>query len=239
MPNAETTFVDRHARGVTLHTTIAAFVPPFAPSNERLQTTQFATLLDDAKNANSQASAAVDAYSAKVAQRTDLATASKQRATRVLAQVRSNPNWKTHREPVERHVAKMSSQRLSRPKPPAEGEAPESEAKEKRNQGERGHAEMAQHVRNIASALAKIPNYTVPSEDLSVSAIDALATTYDSLNREMAALEVDLDRKRTARKALYDGETGLKETMKSIKDAVKAQYGTKSAQYLEARSVRL
>jgi len=93
----------------------------------------------------------------------------------------------------------------------------------RRNQGELGHAEMAQHLRNIASALAQIPAYTVPAEDLSVAAIENLATTYETLNKEMATLGSEVTRQRTARRSLYDGETGLKETMKSIKNAVKAQ----------------
>ena len=239
MANTERTFLDRHARGITLQATIAALTPPFTPSNSALGPVEFQKLLDQCQAANTKVESVSSDYTTKVSTRTDLVKASKQRGSRVMAQVKSNGNWKAHLEPVARHVAKLNNQRVSRPKPPAEGETEESDAKKRRNQGELGHAEMAQHLRNIASALAQIPAYTVPAEDLTVGAIETLATTYETLNREMATLDQDVARQRTARKALYDGETGLKETMKSIKNAVKAQYGTASAQYLEVRAVRV
>ena len=239
MANTESTFLDRHSRGVTLHTTISAFTPAFTPSNTALGPVEFQKLLDQCQTANTQVEKVAGDYTSKVSKRTDLVKASKQRGSRVLAQVKSNGNWKAHLEPVARHVAKLNNQRVSRPKPPAEGETEESEAKKRRNQGELGHAEMAQHLRNIASALAQIPAYTVPADDLTVGAIETLAASYETLNREMSTLDQEISRQRTQRRALYDGETGLKETMKSIKNAVKAQYGTKSAEYLEVRAVRV
>jgi hypothetical protein len=55
----------------------------------------------------------------------------------------------------------------------------------------------------------------------------------------MTTLEANLARQRTERRALYESEIGLKESMKAIKNAVKAQYGTTSPQYLEARAIRV
>jgi len=239
MANTESTFIDRHSRGVTLHQVIAGFTPPFAPSNPALAPDKFRHLLDQCQSANTAVDAAAGAYTASVSARTDLVKASKQRGSRVLAQVKSNSNWKAHLEPVARHVAKLNNQRVSRPKPPAEGEAEGSESTKRRNQGEQSHAELAQHLRNIASALAAIPGFTVPSDDLTASAVEDLATRYETLNQDMATLGGEVTRQRTKRRALYEGETGLKETMKSIKLAAKAQYGPGSAQYLEARAVRV
>ncbi len=45
--------------------------------------------------------------------------------------------------------------------------------------------------------------------------------------------------KQQERLTLYDKEGGLREKMKAIKKAVRAQYGSRSSEYTTVRSIRL
>ena len=133
----------------------------------------------------------------------------------------------------------MRGYRATRPKPPTEGEDSGSEQVKKRNQGEQGHVEMASHIGNIATGLEKMNDYATPVEDITAAAIRALADEYTALNKSMDGLAIEVSLAQKARIGLYESAEGLREKMKAIKNAVRAQYGTKSDQYLAVKGIGL
>ncbi len=239
MAISESTYLDRYGRAETLNTAIGAFLPAFDPSNDEITPASFTAFLEEVDAANDAVTTARDNYTGAVEQRNDLVTDAKDRAGRVISQLQSNPAWSQNLTAIKRHYDKMRGYRPSRPKPPAEDESTGSEPEKKRNQGERGHAEMAKHISNIATGLEKMNNYATPVPDITAVAMRALADQYAALNRTMGELEIEVNLAQPARYKLYESETGLRERMKAIKNAVRAQYGTKSDQYLAVKGIKL
>jgi len=239
MPISENTYLDRYGRAGTLKTAIASFDPAFAPANAEITTVKFTTFLEEVDAANEAVTTARDNYTGAVEQRNALVKDAKDRAGRVLAQLKTNPAWSANLTSIKRHYDKMCGYRPTRSKPPTAGEDSGSEQVKKRNQGEQGHVEMASHIGNIATGLEKMNNYATPVEDITAAAIRALADEYTALNESMDGLAIDVTLSQKARNGLYESAEGLREKMKAIKNAVRAQYGTKSDQYLAVKGIGL
>ncbi len=239
MAISETTYIDRYGRADTLNTAIGAFEPDFDPANPLITPASFTAFLEEVDAANDAVTTAKDNYTDAVEQRNDLVIDAKDRASRVISQLQTNPAWSGNLTAIKRHYDKLRGYRPTSPKPPAEDEGTGSEPEKKRNQGELGHAEMAKHLGNIATGLEKMNNYSTPVSDITAVAMRALADQYAALNKTMGELEIDVNLAQPARYKLYESETGLRERMKAIKNAVRAQYGTKSDQYLAVKGIRL
>ncbi len=240
MAISERTFVDRYQRATTLSSAISSFDPVFAPANnEKILPPAFATFVEEVDAANSAVTGASDDYTAQVEERNELLAGAKDRCSRVISLLQAVPAWSHELTAIKRHYDKLRGYRPARVKPPV-GDTGETGVKaQKRNQGEQGHAETAKHIANIASGLEKINNYTTPVDDISAAAIRELADDYAELNGAMGSLALDVTVAREKRHAIYEGPDGLRERMKAIKSAIRAQYGTKSAEYVAVKGIRL
>lgn len=82
--------------------------------------------------------------------------------------------------------------------------------------------------------LGKVTGYAPPATELSLTAMQALSTAYATKNVGMAGLAGDASLKIRTRQS---GFADLKSKTKDIKNAVLAQYGTKSATYTSIKGL--
>lgn len=243
MPISETTFVDRHGRAELLLSAVSSFNPAFAPVAEDIQIPFFTAFLAEVDGANAAVAEAEGDYTAKVEERNELLKNAKDRCSRVISQLQTNPAWSQHLTAIKRHYDKLRGYRPAQAKPPAGDGVETGEPAKKRNQGEQGHAEAARHIDNIATGLGKIADYASPVADITAAAITQLGADYAALNKEMGGLEHEVTVARKVRYKLYEEEsgekTGLRERMKAIKKAVRAQYGTRSSEYMAVKGIRV
>lgn len=84
---------------------------------------------------------------------------------------------------------------------------------------------MESHLSRLIAKLQKIADYDPPAPELSVAELQALHAALSTKNLAMVELAQELSMSQRDRAAAYDGERGLREQMKAIKAAVRAQYG--------------
>jgi hypothetical protein len=74
---------------------------------------------------------------------------------------------------------------------------------------------------------------------LMITELTAQDAAFTLLNDNVSEAEETLAEAQRIRKDFYDGENGLKEKMKSIKKAVRSQYGSASTQYAAVVGIAL
>jgi hypothetical protein len=235
MPITEKSFADRLQRGRDVQTAIAVFVPAFAPADASLGATPFGNFLDDLDDLNTEVGTLVAQYTTGVAERTPMVEDIKDRAGRVLAYLKSNSAWKAFVPGIKLLVDKIRNNRLRAPKPPTPGEG--AEPVKKRNKGEQSYGDIEENFEKMIAALGAVPGYAPPATDLSIASLTTLATTFATKNLTMSTLGNQIGMKQRARLEQYDGPSGLKEKIKAIKNAVRSQYGTDSAEYNQIKGI--
>ena len=237
MANSETSFDDRLGRSRQLHAAIASFDPAFAPMDDALRPDAFASFLDEVENLNRQTNDLVDQYTVAAGERREISTDFYHRAGRVLALVKSHTAWKRYLRTVKAIVDKTRGNRPRPQHPPTSNET--TEQRKRRNQGERSYAELEAHLNRLILALGKIEDYAPPAPELSLAALETLAASLHAHNLKMDDLGQNASMMQKQRRAAYDGDGGLREQMKAIKAAARAQYGTTSDEYLSVKSIKL
>ncbi len=239
MPNTERTFADRLQRARDVQAGIAVFSPAFAPTDTTLAPVAFLAFLDALDTQNVDTGVMVGAFSTAVAVRTEQVADIKDRAGRVLAYVKSNVAWKKFLPAVKGFVDKIRNNRAKPPKPPTPAETPGSPTAVKRNKGEQGFGDIEMNFDKLIGSLAVIPGYAPPAAEISIASLTTLSTNYTAQNAAMATLGQELGIAQRDRLAAYDGPGGLREKLKAIKDAVRSQYGTNSAEYGQVKGIGL
>ncbi len=241
MANAETTFADRHGRAETMQSTIAAFVPVFAPSDVSLLPAAFDAFLTTVNTANVAVSTAEAEATNDVMLRAGLLKSIKERTTQIVGYVKSNKAWKNYLPAVKKAADKVRGYHppKAKPAPPPPGSTPPP-AVPKRNQGEQSYADAEGLFCKVIEAVKKVPGYAPTADsNIQIAQIESLLNGFGSANRDVGVSDVALTNKQVARLKLYDGPDGLREKMLAIKEAAKGQYGGQSAQYLSVKSIRV
>ena len=181
----------------------------------------------------------VGQYTTGMSQRTPMIVDIRDRAARVLAYIKSNTAWTEFVPGIKAYVDKIRGNRTRASKPPTSGETPGSPPAKKRNKGELSFGDIEENFGKMIAMLDSVPGYAPPATELSIANLTTLATTFATKNLTMATLGNEIGMKQRARLTGYDGPGGLREKMKAIKDAVKSQYGSNSAEYQQVKGLGL
>lgn len=237
MAISETSYLDRLGRGRTMQAAIAGFSPAFAPADASLLPVAFATFLDSLDALNTATVTLVDQFSAAAEGRKATVKDLYDRAGRILAFVASNKDWAKQLRSIKTIVDKIRGNQPRPNKPPTGSETPDQT--KQRSSGERSYAEMEGHLNRLIPALQAITGYAPPAIELSILRLTMLAGSLHTQNLNVANLERQTAAKQAERFENYNGDEGLKEKMKAIKAATRAQYGSSSSEYESVKSIAL
>ena len=237
MAVSETSYLDRLGRGRTMQAAVTGFSPAFAPADASLLPVAFATFLDSLDTLNTATVTLVDQFSAAAEGRKGAVKDLYDRAGRIHAYVASNKEWAKQVRSVKTIVDKIRGNQPKPSKPPTGAETPDQT--KQRSSGERSYAEMEGHLNRLIPALQAIVGYVPPATELTIAQLQALATSLHTQNLNVANLERQTAAKQAERFENYNGGEGLKEKMKAIKAATRAQYGSSSDEYLSVKSIAL
>ena len=239
MAISEKSFADRLGRGRLMQTAIAGFTPAFAPVDTTLAAAAFDTFLDDLDTQNTDTGSLVSQYTNEVSARGVMVKDIKARALRVLSFVGSNAAWKKYERGVKSLADKIRGNRPRAPKPPAPGETPGSPLAKTRSKGEQSFAEIEENFEQLIAAVQGISGYAPPATDITVASLQTLSTDFAAKNAAMGTLAGQAGVSQRERLALYDGPGGLREKMLAIKKAVRAQYGSDSAEFGQVKGIKV
>lgn len=242
MANAETTFDDRWGRGETLIEAVKLFAPPYAPSDTNLTFANFTTFLQALKAKNILVLNKREDYTTSAGERFNMSEDIKQRALMIKSYFNSVKALKGYVKTITSAVNKIRNvkpPKKSVPTPPSgPGGTTTPEAK-KRNQGEQSFSEIATMFESLNSLLATIAGYTPGNNELKLLQLQTLATNFKLKNKDLGGLDKNITLLTNQRSDLYDGEDGLREKMKAIKEAVSSQYKPSSSEYKSIKGIRV
>ncbi len=237
MAVSERGYVDRLGRGRTMQAAIAGFLPAFAPVDVSLSPTTFAEFLDSLDALNTATVTQVDQFSAAAEGRKATVKDLYDRAGRILAFVESNKDWAKQLRSIKTIVDKIRGNQPRPNKPPTGSETPDQT--KQRSSGERSYTEMEGHLDRLIPALQALGGYSPPAIELTIVRLTLLAGSLHAQNLNVANLERQTAAQQAERFEAYNGDAGLKEKMKAIKAATRAQYGSSSSEYEAVKSIAL
>ena len=153
--------------------------------------------------------------------------------------MKSNPAWTKYLPGIKSLADKIRNSSARKAKPPGAGETPGSPLAKKRSKGEQSFGEIDTNFDRLIAALGSVAGYAPTTADLTIANLTARAAAYSAKNATMSTLGQTVGLKQRDRLAGYDGNGGLREKMKAIKQAVRAQYGGNSAEYAQVKGIDL
>lgn len=214
----------------------AEFAPAFTPVDPDLTVDAFGSFLGQIEAKNKVVAGWDESYSLAAADRVDVVRALKLRTTEALSYVDSNSAWKVIAPKVKMPADKLRGFTPRVTKPPTT--TPGAPVKRKRSKGDQSYEDIAGHLEKFIAALGGVPGYAPTSSALTISAFSGRLSQLRSINSTLCSDGPKVTLVHAQRSALYSGEKGLRARMKAIKKAVRAQYGTKSPQYVTAKSYK-
>jgi hypothetical protein len=235
MSNTESSFADRLQRGRQLQSIIDGFEPDFAPADNDLTPAAFLTFLDHLDALNTAVANAEAGWRESAALRLDTVADIKSRALRSLSRVKSHKGWAQQMPLVKSAADSLRGYKPSRQKTaPKDNGTPAVMTQPKADQS---FADIKHLLDKLIAALKKVPGYdTGVPEGLSIAEFTTLSEALNTRNQAVATFEQDLGASRAPRLSGYET---LRERKKAIKEAARSQYGSKSAEYAQARAVRV
>lgn len=238
MPS-EKSFTDRIGRFTSLKDACETMSPTFLPVDTDIQIpaqdSLIAVLTTCCTLVNTGLTNLKDDSDARVA----LVKGIKERVTRALNRVGSNRAWASKLPNVKAAGDKVRGLKAPRSAPPPAPTDPDAPVPKQRDRGGQSYRDIEGNLGKFISALGKCAAYdTGAPADITIVSLTAAKTSLKALNDSVSDKEVSLrdsqiDRLRIfeAKKPLPDGSASLRDRWVRIKKAVKAQYGTGSAEY--------
>lgn len=225
-----------------MHAIIDGLTPAFTPEDPNIQPGAFQSYLNGVESANDAVSEAEATLTPMTDERFAAADALKDKALRLKDHISANVVWKKHLKAVSAAADAVRGYRApKKPAAPAPGAAPAAPKRAaKGSKSQQGFADLEKLFGKLIAQIKKVTGYSAPvGSALTVAAIEAQDAAFTLLNDNVSTAEANLDEAQRIRKDFYDGENGLKEKMKCIKKAARAQYGAKSTQYAAVNAVRI
>jgi len=237
MTISEETFADREGRGQLLSEIVKAFSVPFTPTDVLIQPVNYDTFLGEVHTLNSDTNEKKSLYTTESKARQVIVKDVKNRCSLTMNYINSVSDYKPYNTTIKNIIKKILNYKPPRTKLPDPEEPPTEE--KKRNRGEQSFADIANRFDELNKVLGGIVGYDPTNADLKLLAMTTLQTSFETKNKDMNELHGELSLLIRERKNIYDGENGLRERMKAIKAAVRAQYGSKSEEYDAVKGIRV
>ena len=231
---SEKSFRDRQGKTSLLMNTIITFTPAHNPADSALSTATMTSFISTIDTKNTLVEGFVTSYTTQSRERLTLTKILKATATRIVARLKSNAAWNAQAATAKGLVEKLRGKSAPKAKPPTDGEPPE--VTKKRNAGEQAFVEIAALFERLITVATGAPSYSigVPLE-LSSTTLTTQLNAFKAKNTTLGTLAGQIAIEQKKRYALYYDPAGLAEKFKSLKEAVKSQYGSASPEYASVK----
>ena len=221
---------------------IAGFTPVYLPQDQNIGKDAFQSYLGGVEVSNDGVADAEAILDPMVAERIVASDELKDKALRVKDHVSANVAWKKFNTVISVAADAVRGYRITKKTAPAAPGAAAAPAKKARQgaRSQQGFADLEKLFGKLITQVKKVTGYAAPAASgLTIAALEAQDTAFTLLNDSVSDAEADLEEKQRQRNDFYDGEGGLRDKMKAIKKAVRAQYGSASAQYAAVSGIAL
>jgi hypothetical protein len=234
-----------HAVNVANFNDLISFVTGYGsaynPSNSSIMLPALQNLSAQAGATLAGINAAMPAYNAAVAAREVLFSPLSKLVTRVMNFLKASgvsPQVYDQVNTVARKVKGARASAIIKPETPEEGAEPVPTAKQV-SASQMGYDSRAANFEKMVQLLAGIAEYNPNEEDLKVSTLSVLMDGLKAKNNAVITAEVPLSNARIARnEVLYTETTGLCDIALTVKNYVKAIFGTTSPQYKQISKIK-
>lgn len=242
MPNNSET---GHAVNVANFNDLISFVTGYGnaynPSNNLIKLPALQTLSAEAGAALAGINAAIPAYNAAVAAREVLFSPLSKLVTRVMNFLKASGVSEQVYNQVNTVARKVKGTRASaiiKPEPPVDGAEPVPEPKQV-SAVQMSYDSRAENFGKMIQLLAGIAEYNPNEEDLKVTTLDGLMDGLKAKNNAVIAAEVPFSNARIVRnQVLYTDTTGLCDIALTVKNYVKAIFGSTSPQFKQISKLK-
>ncbi len=212
--------------------------PAFVPVDTTLAPISFKAFLVSVLAANDLVATTTAEWNDPVGERQDASTSIQARTTQSLGFVKSNKAWDKKLPSIKLAADKVRDVKAPRPKTPVLT-SPAKPVRKKIARGGGSFGDIALNFGKYVAALTQLTGYVPVDPTISLAALSAAKTEFDTLNETVSSKEIALTNAQGDRSDLYDAEDGLSVKMLAIKEAVKGQYGQKSPEYLSVKGIKL
>lgn len=243
---SETSFANRHGRGMELYTYIKE-LRNYNPSKPEIKPDEYLNTLNRIMTFNTSIAEKKNALKIKITERDQLirgpkgiiALACKIRDTSgtLLPEGKKAKLFKEIQSECQK-MTNSASKKKTLTEPPAGTTPPSNEVKAHRSTTETGVNALIQYAKNIGEIMKSIPNYNSSNPDLTVAGFLAKVQTAEQAIQSVHAAYDQYDHAVTERLNSYDSEAGLKELMTRIKDYIAYEYGKNSEEYRNAMRIK-
>ena len=192
----------------------------------------FTVFVTELRATNNTTNSANDVYSTAVISRVAMVKDVKARALRAMRYVQSNPAWATNAGSLKLTYDKLRDNKTRPSKLPTTGTP--GDVKKAIRTGEQSYADMDALFSKFVGGLSKVAGYVPPASELLLANLQALSTSFTTLNKSMAGLAETASTQVRVRQA---GFADLKAKTASIKKGVAAQYGLQSPIYTSIKGL--
>ena len=242
MPNNSET---GHAVNVANFNDLISFVTGYGnaynPSNNLIKLPALQTLSAEAGAALAGINAAIPAYNAAVAAREVLFSPLSKLVTRVMNFLKASGVSEQVYNQVNTVARKVKGTRASaiiKPEPPVDGAEPVPEPKQV-SAAQMSYDSRAENFGKMIQLLAGIAEYNPNEEDLKVTTLGGLMDGLKAKNNAVIASEVPFSNARIVRnQVLYTDTTGLCDIALTVKNYVKAIFGSTSPQFKQISKLK-
>jgi hypothetical protein len=245
MPS-EQSYADRIGRFVLLKEACESMSPAFAPADTDITLAAQNTLVTTLNTCCTAVNTAQVELKDLTDPRVTLVKTMKERVTRAVSRVASNRAWASKLPAVKAAGDKVRGFKAPKPKLPPPPTDPDAPAPKKRDRGGQSYRDIEGYMGKFVSAVLKCAGYdTGAPGDIQSIMLSSLQSQLNTANTQIPEKEVvlgdaQIERLRIfeSKKPLPDGSASLRDRWVRIKKAVKAQYGTASAEYALVRGIK-
>lgn len=234
-----------HAVNVANFNELISFVNGYGsaynPANSALTLTALRLLAVGAGTAVEGVNAALPAYNAAVSAREVVFVPLSKLVTRIMLFLKASGVSQQVYDQVNTVARKVKGTRASaliKPEAAGEGEEPKPETKQI-SASQMSFDSRTENFGKLIQLLSSIPQYNPNEEELKVATLTVLLEDLKVKNSAVVAAEVPLSNARIARNnVLYADNTGLCDIALTVKNYVKAVFGSTSPQYKQISKLK-
>ncbi len=217
-----------------LITFVAGYGEAYNPSNNQIKLLSLQEISSIAAESLAGVNTTIPAYNSAVASREILFLPLSKLVTRVMNSLKASGVSEQVYDQVLTVARKVKGTRATaivEPVPAVEGETPVKEVRHV-SSSQMSFDSRAENFGKLVTLLAAIEEYTPNEDDLKVTTLNEWADELKAKNNAVIVSEVPWSNARIARNsALYSDVTGLCDTAMTVKNYVKAVFGSSSPQF--------
>jgi len=236
MPDSEKSYVDRAQKSRNLHAACAGYNVAYVPAPQGTSLAVFLGKIVECEGLNNSVEGALDMWSEKVDQRVAVSETIKLTSTQLLAYIESSPAWEAKVPRAKKYANAIRG--IKHPRKPLPPTPPGGTPAKRRQRGGQSYAELETNWRGLVNLATGLPGFAPTSVKIQAGTLNGLLSTLRGLNETLPADEEAVSEAQKLRqKAFVETKVGLKARFDSVKQNVKGQYGTDSAEWAQVKGM--